>query len=66
MRTLFVGLGVIGILVGVVWTLQGTNVLMGSVMSGSVFWLGMGVLLLIVGAASFVFGAKSPRTSKSV
>lgn len=64
MRTLFVGLGILGILVGVVWTLQGSDVLMGSVMSGSLFWLGMGVLLLIVGAASFVFGAKSPGASK--
>ncbi len=65
MRTMFVGLGVIGILVGVVWTLQGSDVIMGSVMSGSVFWLGMGVLLLIIGAASFVFGAKSPRPTKT-
>lgn len=64
MRTLFVGLGILAILVGVVWTLQGSDVLMGSVMSGSLFWLGMGVVLLVVGAASFVFGAKSPRANQ--
>ncbi len=64
MRTLLVGVGVIAILVGVVWVLQGTDVLMGSVMSGSTFWLGMGVLLLVVGAALSVFGAKSRRASE--
>lgn len=64
MRALFVGVGVIAILVGVVWVLQGTDVLMGSVMSGSTFWLGMGVLLLIVGAALSVFGARSRRTTE--
>ncbi len=64
MRALFVGVGVIAILVGVVWVLQGTDVLMGSVMSGNTFWLGMGVLLLIVGAALSVFGAKSRRTTE--
>ncbi len=64
MRALFVGVGVIAILIGVVWVLQGTDVLMGSVMSGSTFWLGMGVLLLIVGAALSVFGARSRRTTE--
>lgn len=64
MRTLFVGLGILAILVGVVWTLQGSDVLMGSVMSGSLFWLGMGVVLLVIGAASFVFGAKSSRANQ--
>ncbi len=64
MRTLFVGLGILAILVGVVWTLQGSDVILGSVMSGSLFWLGMGVVLLIVGAASFVFGAKSSRAQQ--
>jgi hypothetical protein len=64
MRTLFVGLGLLAILVGIVWVLQGANVLMGSAMSGSTFWLGMGVLLLVIGAAAAVFGARSPRANE--
>ena len=42
-------------LVGVVWTLQGANVLKGSVMSGQLFWLYAGVLLAIAGLASLVW-----------
>lgn len=34
---------------GLVWTLQGFNVLPGSVMSGSSFWATAGPLVLVVG-----------------
>jgi hypothetical protein len=65
MRTLYVGIGVIAILIGLVWTLQGANVIMGSVMSGSSFWLAVGVVLLLVGAGVLVLGARSPGAKKA-
>ena len=65
MRTLFVGIGVIALLVGLVWTLQGAGVIGGSVMSGSSFWLAAGVVLLIVGAGVLGMGARSPGTKKT-
>jgi hypothetical protein len=65
MRTLYVGIGVIAILIGLVWTLQGANVIMGSVMSGSSFWLAVGVVLLLVGAGVLVLGARSPGSKKA-
>ncbi len=65
MRTLFVGAGVLVFLVGLVWTLQGADVLGGSVMSGSSFWLIMGVVLLVVGLASLAFGARASGTKKA-
>ena len=34
---------------GLVWTLQGFNVLPGSVMSGSSFWATVGPIVLVVG-----------------
>ena len=37
------------LLLGVVWTLQGANVIGGSVMSGQSQWLFTGIVLLIVG-----------------
>ncbi len=65
MRTVFVGVGVIALLVGIVWTLQGANVLMGSVMSGSSFWLGTGIVLLAVGLAVAGWGIRSPPSKKA-
>ncbi|MEU1971107.1 hypothetical protein ABZ477_05600 [Microbacterium sp. NPDC019599] len=41
--------GVILSLVGLVWTLQGLNVLPGSAMSGSSFWATVGPIVLLVG-----------------
>ncbi len=65
MRTVFVGAGLIAALVGVVWTLQGADVLMGSVMSGSSFWLAVGVVLLIVGLILAGWGARAPSAKKT-
>lgn len=65
MRTVLVGIGVIALLVGIVWTLQGANVIMGSGMSGSSFWLAVGVILLVVGLALAGWGARAPSTKKT-
>jgi hypothetical protein len=43
--------GVILSAVGLVWTLQGLNVLGGSAMSGSPLWATIGPIVLIVGLA---------------
>jgi hypothetical protein len=40
-------LGIIGLLIGVVWTLQGLNILGGSFMSGQTEWLVFGVVLAV-------------------
>ena len=42
-------LGGLCLLVGLVWTLQGAGVLLGSFMTGSRFWLGIGIILDIAG-----------------
>lgn len=65
MRTLFVGIGVIALLVGIVWTLQGSNVITNSAMSGSSFWLGFGVVLLVVGIGLMAVGARSSGAKKA-
>jgi len=48
-------------LVGLVWTLQGANVLAGSFMSGQSFWLYTGVILLIAGLLSLVWFNARPN-----
>jgi hypothetical protein len=40
---------VIVLLMGVLWTLQGLNVLAGSVMSGQTQWLVIGLILVVIG-----------------
>lgn len=65
MRILFVGIGVVAFLVGIVWTLQGTNVIMDSAMSGSSFWLVAGVVLLVAGLILAAWGVKSPAAKKA-
>lgn len=41
--------GVVLVLLGGLWTLQGSNVLAGSVMSGQSQWLYIGLIVLVVG-----------------
>lgn len=54
-------LGVVLLLIGAVWTLQGANVLGGSSMTGSRLWLVIGLVALVAGAALLVRAARGRR-----
>ncbi len=60
-------LAVLLVLVGVVWFLQGMNVLLGSVMTGQAQWTVIGIIAFLVGIALFVFSnrkkASTPESS---
>ncbi len=58
LRWLLVVVGILMILLGGLWTLQGVNILPGSFMSGQSFWAITGVLVLIVGAVFCYFGLR--------
>jgi len=60
---LLIVLGSVCLLVGIVWTLQGAGILPGSFMTGSRFWLGVGIVLDVAGAY-FLFQAlaRQPRS----
>ena len=49
MRLVFMIVGILCLLVGCIWLLQGINILRGSMMSGQTKWARYGVILLIVG-----------------
>jgi len=51
MRLGSVVLGLIGILVGLVWILQGAGVLLGSFMTGQRLWLVIGIVVAVIGLA---------------
>jgi hypothetical protein len=54
--------GVVALLVGGVWALQGSDVLGGSAMSGSTTWLVIGVVLVVAGLAMIGLGVRGRRT----
>ncbi|WP_431278354.1 hypothetical protein [Leifsonia poae] len=58
---LFLILGVILAAVGLVWTLQGFNVMQGSAMSGSSMWAIIGPIVLIIGVVLIVIAIARRR-----
>jgi hypothetical protein len=66
MRWIFVAVGVLMLLLGALWTLQGVGILAGSVMTGQSFWAMMGVLLLIGGAVLCFFGLRRKSSTRSL
>lgn len=47
--------GALMLLLGIIWILQGANILAGSVMSGQSQWLYIGIVLALAGAALIYF-----------
>jgi hypothetical protein len=58
MRVVWLVIGVLAVLVGVVWTLQGLNILGGSAMSGKIIFSVIGVIVALVGLALIGFNAR--------
>jgi hypothetical protein len=52
MRIAAIVIGIILVLLGALWTLQGSNLLAGSAMSGQSQWLYIGIVFLIAGIAT--------------
>jgi hypothetical protein len=55
-RVVLVGVGVVLMLAGVIFTLQGVGVLGGSVMSGVTFWAVAGPVIALAGLALVAIG----------
>ncbi len=64
MRAVVVVVGVIIILLGVVWVLQGAGVLAGSFMSNDPTWLWIGAVTSVVGLALLIVGIRLPGRSR--
>jgi hypothetical protein len=58
---LWVVLGVLLVLVGGLWMLQGLNVVGGSAMSGKTLWAVVGPIVALAGLGLAVFGARQVR-----
>ncbi len=55
MRRVILIVSVLVDLVGMIWLLQGLNILGGSRMTGDPFWAVMGCIVLVIGTAVFTF-----------
>ena len=65
MRLVLVVLGVMVLLAGVVWALQGAGVLLGSFMSNDATWLWIGTITGLFGFGILVFGIRSRAAAKN-
>ncbi len=63
MKWVLIIVGILALLLGIVWALQGTNVLAGSVMSGHRRWIAIGGLLGVVGIVLIIVGARMKRAA---
>ena len=59
MRWIGLVIGIVALAAGIIWTLQGFNVLRGSVMSGQTMWQIIGPIVALIGAILVIFSARS-------
>jgi hypothetical protein len=63
MRYIWMAVGGLAVLAGIVWTLQGLDILGGSSMSGNVTWAIVGPVMAVVGMLAFLFGVRRRDTN---
>jgi hypothetical protein len=56
-----IGLGIVCLLIGALWFLQGIGVVGGSFMTGSKLWLFIGVVVLLLGGSLLRSGLRARR-----
>lgn len=56
--TVLVGVGVVLILLGATWTLQGLGYIGGSVMSGVTLWAVIGPIVVLIGLGTALLGIR--------
>jgi hypothetical protein len=64
MRIIVLVLGVLVLLAGAVWALQGAGLILGSFMSNDPTWMWIGAVTALVGLGILAFGIRSGRTAK--
>jgi hypothetical protein len=60
-KPLWVVAGVVMVLIGLLWTLQGLDIITGSSMSGTTTWSIIGPIVLLVGAFIMSVGIRGRR-----
>ena len=58
MRLTYLIIGILSLLVGLVWFLQGINILPGSFMTGQIQWAVYGVIAMLAGVGVLAYGRR--------
>ena len=58
MRVVWILVGAAAVVAGIIWTLQGLDILGGSPMSGNSTWAIIGPIVAVVGMLVFLFGMR--------
>lgn len=64
-RSILVFFDFLAIIIGLVWTGQGIGIIKGSFMTGSGFWLVVGLVLLVLGGGHLALLAVKGRSPRS-
>jgi hypothetical protein len=64
-RVLLVGVGVVLLLAGVIFALQGSGSMSGSAMSGVTFWAIAGPVIALIGLVLAILGLRSGRGGRA-
>jgi hypothetical protein len=65
-RIVMLVIGALLFLAGILWTLQGLDVIGGSGMSGHAIWAVIGVIVAVIGAVLFVRTVRTPAVKSDV
>lgn len=60
-RVLIILIGLVGVVIGAIWTFQGLGYLEGSPMTGESFWATVGPIVAGLGLALAIVGWRRPR-----
>ena len=60
---IMLGVGLLLDLIGVIWLLQGINLLPGSFMTGQPFWAGAGIVAMVVGMGLVILAMRRKAES---
>jgi len=58
MRVVLIIVGILAVLFGALWTLQGLNIVGGSAMSGNTMWAIIGPIVAVVGLLMLLYGIR--------
>lgn len=65
MKVLLSVIGVLLVLVGLVWILQGVNILLGSMMSGHIQYSILGLVVAVIGIGLLMYANRRPKVTRN-